>query len=444
MQARSSPRHLAAVMLADLAGYTRLVAADETDTLARVAALMTGTVRPAVSRRDGRLVRSTGDGFLAEFPSAVEAVACAVEIHDAMAAEAARVPHDRRLMFRIGINLGDIIAGDDGDIYGDGVNIAARLEPLAEPGGIAISAKVLAEVRGRLNLVWADGGARMLKNIPDPVHIYLHGPGCAAAGPAPAATTTRARIAVLPFRGPSHLGPGLAWLTAMVIARCPRLAVTTPAEAEALGWTPASVRDRAAERGLRAVLEAGVAETPEGVRVDAQLIDPRNGTHLLAWSEAADAASLAYVPTRLAAAIARRAGAAEPFPEVSPIRDPSGCAALMRGLGAATAEATLAAFEEAVAADPTSALAHALLAHAYGGRIAQDPGAQRDAESLGARALGLDPTDARTLALAAAALALSGNPAAAAPAARAAAAVEIADPALKAALEPSADETPEE
>jgi adenylate cyclase len=427
MESRSSPRHLAAVMVADLVGYSRMVAADETDTLARVAALMAGTVRPAVARYGGRVVKGTGDGFMGEFPSAVEAVACAAAIHEAMAAEAAGVAPERRLKFRIGINLGDIIAGDDGDIYGDGVNIAARLEPLAEPGGIAISAKVLAEVRGRLKLVWADGGARMLKNIPDPVHVYLHGPGTAVQGPAPAATAARARIAVLPFRGPSHLGPGLAWLTAMAIARCPRLAVTATAEAEALGWNPGSVRDRAAELGLRAVLEASVAETHEGVRVDARLIDPRNGNHLLAWAEAADTAALPRVPTSLAAAIARRAGAPEPSPEALPIRDPSGFAALLRGLGAAAAEDSLAAYEDAVAADPSSALAHALLAHAYGGRIVQDPGAQRDAESLGGRALGLDPADARTLALAAAALARAGNPDAAASAARAATAMAGGD-----------------
>lgn len=426
MESRSSPRHLAAVMLADLAGYSRMVAADEADTLARVAALMAGIVRPAVARHGGRVVKGTGDGFLAEFSSAVEAVACAAEIQQAMAAEAAAAPPDRRLKFRIGINLGDILAGDDGDIYGDGVNIAARLEPLAEPGGIAISAKVLAEVRGRLPLVWADAGAQMLKNIPEPVHVFLHGPGTTAQGPAPAAVA-RARIAVPPFRGPAHLGPGLAWLTAMALARCPRLAVTATAEAEALAWNPDSLRDRAAALGLRALLEAGVAETPDGVRVDARLIDPRSGSHLLAWTEAADATALPRLPARLAGAVARRAGAPEPAPDAAALRDPAGFAALLRGLGAAQPGDALAAFEDAVAADPSSALAHALLAHAYAARIGRDPGAERDAESLGARALGLDPADARTLALAAAALARAGNAEAAAAAARAAAAMAGGD-----------------
>ena len=220
-------RRVAAVMLADLAGYSRMVAEDEAGTLARVVAVMASIARPAIARHGGRMVRGTGDGFLAEFPSAVEAVACAAAIQETMAAEAARTPPGRKLLFRIGVNLGDIIAGEDGEIFGDGVNLAARLEPLAEPGGIAISAKVHAEVKGRLPLAWIDTGERVLKNIPEPVRVFFaRGAGVAEAEPAP---RPRARLGVLPFAGANVLAPGLSWLTAAAVARARRLAVTSTA-----------------------------------------------------------------------------------------------------------------------------------------------------------------------------------------------------------------------
>jgi adenylate cyclase len=429
MDTPSPARRLAAVMLADLVGYSRMVAADEAGTIGRVAALMGGTVRPIVQRHRGRIVKGTGDGFLAEFPSAVEAVACAAAIQEAMATAAAAEPEARRLLFRIGVNLGDIIAAEDGDIYGDGVNIAARLEPLAEAGGIAISGKVLAEVRGRLPLPWEDGGERVLKNIPEPVRVFLHRPGMRAAE---AARPMRAVIAVPPFRGPASLAPGLAWVTAAAIAQARRLSVTTMAEAAALAASPTTLRARAAERGLRAVLEADAREAPAGLEVTALLYDPASGDHLLAWTEAVDTATSQALPGRLAAAIARRAN--EPGLAVPPpTRAPGAFLALLRGLGAADAEAAIGAWEEAVAEDPLCALAHALLAHAYAARAEADPGALRDAEQLALRALSLDPQEARTLALAAAALARARHPEAEATA-RLAAAVGEGDGEAKAIL----------
>jgi len=416
------PRRLAAVMLADLVGYSRMVAEDEAGTLARVAAVMATVARPAVARHGGRMVKGTGDGFLAEFASVVEAVACAAAIQEAMAAEAARTPPARRLMFRIGVNLGDIIAGEDGDIYGDGVNLAARLEPLAEPGGIAISAKVHAEVRGRLPLAWADGGERVLKNIPEPVRVFLHAPGATATGTAP--QPARARIAVLPFAGPPALAPGLAWLTAAAIARARRLAVTATAEAEAIARDPASARPAAAAAGLRAVLEGEVSGDASALAVSALLYDPRTGEHLVTLRETADEASLPALPCRLAAAIARRANEAEPLSDATPTRNPRAFAALLRALCGRTQEAAMEALEQAVGEDPACALAHALLAHGFSLRGEIDRGALRDAEALATRALSLDPADARTLALAAAALSRAGSPAARHAAALAAAAGE--------------------
>ena len=407
MDTQRMPRRLAAVMVADLVGYSRMVAEDEAGTLARVAAVLAGIARPAVARHGGRLVKGTGDGFLAEFASAVEAVACAAAIQEAMAGEARATPSGRRLLFRIGINLGDIIAGEDGDIYGDGVNLAARLEPLAEPGGIAISAKVYAEVRGRLPLAWVDAGERVLKNIPDPVQVFLHAPGTRADEAA--RPKLRARIAVLPFSGPASLAPGLAWLVAAAIARASRLAVTSTAEAEALARDPGSVRSAAAAAGLRAVLEGEVSHAAGLAHASCLLYDPRTGEHILAFRETVAEASLPALPGRLAAAVARRAHETGPLVETPPARSPDAMLSLLRALGAGVGDAAMVALEEALAQDPACALAHALLAHAYSLRLAIDPAARRDAEALAIRALSLDPQDARTLALAAAALARAGS-----------------------------------
>ena len=400
-------RRVAAVMLADLAGYSRMVAEDEAGTLARVAAVMASIARPAIARHGGRMVRGTGDGFLAEFPSAVEAVACAAAIQETMAAEAARTPPGRKLLFRIGVNLGDIIAGEDGEIFGDGVNLAARLEPLAEPGGIAISAKVHAEVKGRLPLAWIDAGERVLKNIPEPVRVFFaRGAGVAEAEPAP---RPRARLAVLPFAGANVLAPGLSWLTAAAVARARRLAVTSTAEAEAFARDPSSLRRQAAAAGLRAVLEGEVVRTGDAVTLSALLVDPRTGNHLAAFRETSDAASLAELPGRLAAAIAERANEADPLASTVPSRNPFAFASLLRALGSRDPEAAMEALEAAIGEDPGCALALALLAHAHALRAEVDPVSLRDAEALATRALSLDTVNARTLACAAAALARAGS-----------------------------------
>jgi len=385
-------RRVAAVMLADLAGYSRMVVEDEVGTLARVAAVMASIARPAIARHGGRMVRGTGDGFLAEFPSAVEAVACAAAIQETMAAEAARTPPGRKLLFRNGVNRGDIIAGEDGEIFGDGVNLAARLEPLAEPGGIAISAKVHAEVKGRLPLAWIDAGERVLKNIPEPVRVFFaRGAGVAEAEPAP---RPRARLAVLPFAGANVLAPGLSWLTAAAVARARRLAVTSTAEAEAFARDPSSLRRQAAAAGLRAVLEGEVVRTGDAVTLSALLVDPRTGNHLAAFRETSDAASLAELPGRLAAAIAERANEAEPLASTVPTRNPFAFASLLRALGSRDPEAAMEALEAAIGEDPGCALALALLAHAHALRAEVDPVSLRDAEALATRALSLDTVNA--------------------------------------------------
>ena len=164
-------RRLAAILSADVAGYSRLTGLDEEGTHAMLKACRRELIDPKIGEHRGRMVKNTGDGALVEFASAVDAARCAIEIQRAMAARNAAIPEDRRIEFRIGINVGDIII-DEGDIYGDGVNIAARLEAIAEPGGICVSDKVHQEIRGKVDVFARDIGLQTLKNIAEPVRVY--------------------------------------------------------------------------------------------------------------------------------------------------------------------------------------------------------------------------------------------------------------------------------
>src|SRR5271169_1302328 len=164
-------RRLAAILAADVAGYSRLMGEDEEGTLAALRAIRRELGDPKIADHRGRIVKTTGDGLLVEFASVVDAVRCAVEVQREMMARNADVPLGRRIEYRMGINVGDIII-EEGDIFGDGVNIAARLEGLAEPGGICVSARVQEDVRGRLDITFADMGEQQLKNIAWPVRVY--------------------------------------------------------------------------------------------------------------------------------------------------------------------------------------------------------------------------------------------------------------------------------
>src|SRR5437867_6288150 len=164
-------RRLAAILAADVAGYSRLIEADEEGTLSRLKVLRAEIIDPKIAHHKGRIVKTSGDGLLVEFASVVDALRCAAEVQTALAESNAPLPRDRRIEFRIGINVGDIVV-EDGDIFGDGVNVAARLEGLAEPGGICVSARVQEDAAGRLDLTFDDMGEQALKNIARPVRVY--------------------------------------------------------------------------------------------------------------------------------------------------------------------------------------------------------------------------------------------------------------------------------
>jgi adenylate cyclase len=209
----SQTRRLAAILAADVAGYSRLMGADEEGTHERLKAHRRELVDPKISEHSGRIVKTTGDGMLVEFPSVVDAVRCAAELQRAMIDREAGMPEDRRIRFRIGINLGDVIV-EDGDIFGDGVNVAARLEALAEPGGICVSRMVRDQIRDKLAYAFDDLGEQNVKNIARPVRVYALRPEAVADLPASNVLTIppisqpaivpRLSIVVLPFTNLSN------------------------------------------------------------------------------------------------------------------------------------------------------------------------------------------------------------------------------------------------
>jgi adenylate cyclase len=198
----SETRKLAAILVADIVGYSRLAGADEERTLARVRGLRSDLMDPTIAAHRGRVVKRTGDGSLVEFRSVVDAVRCAIEVQNGMAERNAGVPPERRLEFRVGIHLGDVVEESDGDLMGDGVNIAARLEGVAKPGAICLSEQAYWQVKGRLDLKVTDLGATQLKNIAEPIRIYSLEVG-QQARTAPAALATGAPAKPAPLAPPA-------------------------------------------------------------------------------------------------------------------------------------------------------------------------------------------------------------------------------------------------
>ncbi|MCH8001379.1 MAG: adenylate/guanylate cyclase domain-containing protein [Proteobacteria bacterium] len=332
-------RRLAAILAADVVGYTRLMGADEAGTLARLKALRGEVIDPEIAAHNGRLVKLMGDGALVEFASVVDAVACAVAIQREMAARDEDMPEDRRITFRIGINLGDVIVDGD-DIYGDGVNIAARLEGLAEPGGICVSRTVFNHVKGKVDFGFDDLGEQEVKNIPEPVRIFkvlLDAPAAEhTAAPAPAAKRSvrwpltaaglvalvivaglalwqrpwepreepasveamafplpdRPSIAVLPFINMSddpnqdYFADGMTEDLITDLSKLSGLFVIARNSSFSYKGQQVKVRQVAEELGVRYVLEGSVRRAGDQVRINAQLIDATTGGHL--WAERYD------------------------------------------------------------------------------------------------------------------------------------------------------------
>jgi adenylate cyclase len=328
-------RRLSAVLIADVVGYSRLMSVDEERTHVEFAHVVKDLIEPQIAEKSGRLIRTTGDGFLAEFDSAVDAVNCGLAIQDRLGARNAALPGDGRIRLRIGINTGDVIVGDR-DIYGNSVNIAARLEGLAEPGGVYVTRGVRDQLQGQPSLSFEDRGERRVKNIPRPIRVYrvrqveekglpqgafararqllqtqlsLHwrGAGLTAIGLAGTAAVTvaalpikldyslmspRASIMVLPFRNVSN-NPGQDYFADAVtddittdLSRLSDTLVISPATAFTYKGKAVDARQIRREFGVRYLLEGSIRKDGTQVQTNAQLVDTRNAAHL--WADRFD------------------------------------------------------------------------------------------------------------------------------------------------------------
>jgi TolB-like protein/class 3 adenylate cyclase/Tfp pilus assembly protein PilF len=290
-------RKLAAILAADVAGYSRLMGADEEGTLSRLKAHRKDLIDPKISEYRGRIVKTTGDGILIEFPSVVDAVRCAIDVQRAMADRNAGEPSGQRIQFRVGVNLGDIIIDGD-DIHGDGVNIAARLEGLAEPGGICISQTVFNHTRGKITIDVEDLGEQALKNIVQPIHVYRialkSSPGSAMSrSPEPAlALPDKPSIAVLPFQNMSgdaeqeYFTDGMVEEIITALSRMRWLFVIARNSSFTYKDRTVDVKQVGRELGVRYVLEGSVRKAATRLRITGQLIDTSTGGHL--WADRFD------------------------------------------------------------------------------------------------------------------------------------------------------------
>ncbi|HEV2546036.1 MAG TPA: winged helix-turn-helix domain-containing protein [Stellaceae bacterium] len=285
-------RRLAAVLAADVVGYSRLMAADEVATLAALKAHRKELIDPKIGEHGGRIVKLMGDGALVEFASVVDAVECAVAIQRAMREVNADHPEDRRIVFRIGVTLGDIIIEGD-DIYGDGVNLAARLEGIAEPGGIAISEDAWRQVRGKVEAKFVDIGEQSLKNIERPVRVYRIELAEGATGtPAALALPDKPSIAVLPFQNMSgdpdqdYFADGTVEDIITGLSRIKWLFVIARNSSFMYKGQAVDVKQVGRELGVRYVLEGGVRKAGNRIRLTTQLIEAETGVHL--WAERYD------------------------------------------------------------------------------------------------------------------------------------------------------------
>ena len=306
-------RKLAAILAADVAGYSRLMGADEEGTHERLMAHLRELVDPKIQEHRGRVVKNTGDGLLAEFASVVDAVRCAVEVQRGMIDRESEMPDDRRTRFRIGINLGDVIV-EEHDIFGDGVNIAARLEALAEPGGICVSRVVRDQIRDKLDFAFDDMGEQQVKNITRPVHVYRIEFGRRPPAPTSAAPVLalpdKPSIAVLPFTNMSgdpeqeFFADGMVDDIISALSRYPSLFVIARNSSFTYKGRAVDVKQIGRELGVRYVLEGSVRKAGNRVRVTAQLIQAEAGNHVWANGYDRDLADIFALQDEITEAVA--------------------------------------------------------------------------------------------------------------------------------------------
>jgi adenylate cyclase len=385
-------RRLTAILAADVAGYSRLMGADEEGTHERLKAHLGELTEPKISQHRGRTVKNTGDGLLAEFASVVDAVRCGVEIQRGMAEREPEVPEEQRIRFRIGINLGDVIV-EEHDIFGDGVNVAARLEALAEPGGVCISGTVRDHIGDRLPYAFEDMGEQSVKNIARPVRVYaLRTEGIAGvpvarvssgASSSPPGAAPRLSIVVLPFtnlsddREQQYFADGITEDLTTDLSRLENMFVISRNTAFTYRNKPIDTKQIGRELCVRYVLEGSVRRSGNQIRINAQLIDAATDAHL--WTERFDRdtgdlfALQNEITSRLANALGVELVAAE---AARPTEHPDALDYILRGRAAGFkpnsrnvyAEA-ISLFERALTLDPQSVEAQSRLAIALTARV---------------------------------------------------------------------------
>ena len=368
-------RRLAAILAADVVGYSALMEHAEEITYARIGALRRELIQPCLTRYQGRLIKTTGDGFFAEFASPVAAVRCALEIQEHLSAT------DNSLRLRIGINLGDVIVDHQGDVYGDGINIAARLESIADPGGIMISSKVYNEVEANIDIEFEDRGDRQLKNISRPVRTYA----VATSGQNASQNATivaapgRPSIAVLPFQNMSddpeqeYFADGIVEDIITALSRFRSLLVIARNTSFTYKGKTIDIKRVGQELGVRYVLEGSVRKASSRVRITGQLIEAETGTHL--WADKFDGALKDVfdlqdqVTSRVVGAIAPAVQLAETErARRKPTSNLDSYDLFLRGSSAVwegRLRDAIAHLKRAIESDPRYAEAHGLCAGAY-------------------------------------------------------------------------------
>jgi len=383
-------RRLAAIVSADVVGYSRLMGADEIGTLAALNAHRSELIDLLVAKHGGRIVKTTGDGLLLEFPSIVTAVECSVAVQNGMTERNAAVEDNEALRFRVGVHLGDIIVEGD-DIFGDGVNVAARLEGLSEPNGLALSDDAYRQVRDRMDIDWQDGGEHEVKNIVRPVHVWRWSPRSAletvhdAAGPlggnSPLSLPDKPSIAVLPFDNMSgdpeqeFFADGIAEDVITALSRFSSLFVIARNSSFTYKGQAVDIAKVGRDLGVRYVVEGSVRKAGNRVRITAQLIDAASGNHL--WADRFDGALddvfdlQDQITEKIIVAVAPEVEARER--DRARRKQPNNLDAwgfLQRGLSHSYRlnktdnDEAIRLFREAIVLDPRFAAAHAHLAYA--------------------------------------------------------------------------------
>ena len=435
-------RRLAAILAADVAGYSRLMGANEEATLAQLKSVRRALVDPTIAAHRGRIVKTTGDGMLVEFASAVDAARCAVEVQRGMAVHGADVAQNLRIEFRIGIHVGDIIF-DDNDIFGDGVNIAARLEGIAEPGGVCISDDAHRQIRGKVDIVFDDMGPQALKNITEPMCAWRCQINANASSAAPTkscvetaeplAITDKPSIAVLPFicfseeREFKFLTEAMTEDLITMLARIPGFIVIARQSSFAYQGRSVDSRQVGRELGVRYIIEGSLRLVGQQLRVGTQLIDATTGAQL--WADRFDGQTkdVLELQDQIVRAIAGRIEPELVRAEIALIRrrrdaNPNAWSCFRQGAGVISlkgwSEETLtqatALLRQATTLDPDFALARAQLAlflslGARLGLVADGGAAVTEARAEAERAVAIDHDASEVLGYAGCALAELGD-----------------------------------